>query len=196
MAMWVGTEENPADDPTRGRELRPQSELTDSALEAMQQIVQKHRWVYLVTKSQWQARDRLWDPTKGYQGEGPIQRMLPVENTGRDLRVRVTEATMRRYAARISDFRSWLSSQNLGELDLLVRSPEKLNATLVPYLQGLYNAGRPVSYGSWLLAGIQMYYPQVVGQLQPSWAVQRQWNLLSPSETRTPLPVEVLLALT
>eukprot|EP00971_Amphidinium_carterae_P075903 1499652-Amphidinium_carterae.4 len=59
----------------------------------------------------------------------------------------------------------------------------------------MYNDGRPVSHGSWLLAGIQMVFPQVIGHLQPSWQVQRQWNQLVPSEVRTPLPPEVLLAL-
>eukprot|EP00971_Amphidinium_carterae_P012110 238642-Amphidinium_carterae.1 len=54
----------------------------------------------------------------------------------------------------------------------------------------MYNENRPVSYGSWLLAGLQLFYPQVIAHLQPSWQVQRQWNQLAPSETRTPLPVE------
>eukprot|EP00971_Amphidinium_carterae_P266686 5290002-Amphidinium_carterae.4 len=160
LALWVGTEENPADDPTRNKPLRPPEPMSDSAVSAMRCIIDRHRWVYLVTKAQLAARKRMWDPTIGYQGEGPLQRTLPLENAGRDLRVRVTEPTMRRYAAGIADFRAWLCSQSLGDLEDLVRDPEKLNAALVPHLQGLYNAGRPVSYGSWLLAGLQLYYPR------------------------------------
>eukprot|EP00971_Amphidinium_carterae_P111873 2215856-Amphidinium_carterae.1 len=60
---------------------------------------------------------------------------------------------------------------------------------------GLYNEQKPVSHGSFLLAGLQLYYPHTTGHLQPSWQIQKQWNQLAPSEARTPLPLEVLLAL-
>eukprot|EP00971_Amphidinium_carterae_P251564 4993920-Amphidinium_carterae.2 len=179
LALWVGTHENPADDPTRGHPLRPPHTLEPSAAAAIEKICQRHRWVYLVTKAQWQARLKTWDQTLGFPGEGPQRRPMPSQNEGRDLRVRVTELTMKRYAARIADFEVWLGSQGLGRLDHLVKNPASLNAALTPYLQGLYNAQKPVSHGSVLLAGLQFFHPCVVGHL---------------SETRTPMPLEVLLA--
>eukprot|EP00971_Amphidinium_carterae_P336478 6472870-Amphidinium_carterae.1 len=102
---------------------------------------------------------------------------------------------MRRYAARIAAFQKWLTDQELGDVRDLVKDGAQLNAALLPFLQGLYNAQQPPSHGSYLLAGLQLYYPQTIGRLQPSWQLQKQWNQLSPSESRTPLPVEVLLAL-
>eukprot|EP00971_Amphidinium_carterae_P105700 2093188-Amphidinium_carterae.1 len=195
LAMWIGTHENPADDPTRGKALRPPIPLSESANTAVQCIVKRHRWVYLVTKAQWLAKRKEWNANLGFPGEGPQQRQMPAVNLGRDLRVRVTAPTMKRYAARVGEFDVWLLSTGLGPLPSLVRDPEKLNAALLPYLQHLYNEGRPVSHGSWLLAGLQALHPQLCGRMQPSWQVQRQWNYLSPSETRTPLPVEVLLAI-
>eukprot|EP00971_Amphidinium_carterae_P078454 1551722-Amphidinium_carterae.2 len=126
LALWVGTHENPADDPTRGLPLRPPQVLEASAAEAIEKICQRHRWVYLVTKAQWLARLRTWDQTLGFPGEGPQRRPMPLQNEGRDLRVRVTELTMKRYAARMADFEAWLISQGLGRLDQLVKNPASL----------------------------------------------------------------------
>eukprot|EP00971_Amphidinium_carterae_P349167 6490879-Amphidinium_carterae.2 len=105
MAIWVGTEENPSDDPTRGKALRLAKTLCPEAELGIQELVKKHKWVYLVTKAQWRSRRALWDGSLGFEGEGPTQRALPPENVGRDLRVRVTAPTMKRYAARVNEFR-------------------------------------------------------------------------------------------
>eukprot|EP00971_Amphidinium_carterae_P332781 6467102-Amphidinium_carterae.1 len=167
MAMWIGTHENPSDDPTRGVALRQPSPLAEEAERAIDLVTRRYRWVYLVTKAQWQARQNLWDKTLGFPGEGPNQRLLPLENQGRDLRMRVTEPTMKRYAARVAEFRDWLAENKLGDLSSIARDPDRE----AERSRGAIPAGNP------------------------SWQVQRQWNQLSPTETRTPLPVEVLLAL-
>eukprot|EP00971_Amphidinium_carterae_P075902 1499652-Amphidinium_carterae.3 len=90
LAMWIGTEENPADDPTRGHALRPTLEMDQHAWNAVIEVSSRFRWACLVTKAQWSARKKAWDSTLGYPGEGPSQRTLPPENQGRDLRIRVT----------------------------------------------------------------------------------------------------------
>eukprot|EP00971_Amphidinium_carterae_P309938 6159247-Amphidinium_carterae.1 len=195
IPIWIGTEENPADDPTRGRGLRERVALSPQASHALEQIAQQYRWAFLVTRAQWAARKRTWDASLGFPGEGPLKKELPTENKGQDLRVRVSPITMRRYAERITAFQSWLDEHSLGDIKHLAGVPSKINAAVMPYLQGLYNEQKPVSHGSLLLAGIQMYYPQTIGHLQPSWQIQKQWNSLAPSETRTPMPLEVLLAL-
>eukprot|EP00971_Amphidinium_carterae_P334952 6470529-Amphidinium_carterae.1 len=149
----------------------------------------------LVTRAQRDARKRTWDGSLGFPGEGPERRTVPRENQGRDLRVRVSALTLRRYKERIEVFQDWLTEQGLGTVSELVKDEEKINAALVPYLQGLYNQQKPLSHGSYLLAGLQLLYPMVVGKLQASWRIQKQWQVLTPAETRTPLPVEVLLAI-
>eukprot|EP00971_Amphidinium_carterae_P277412 5505535-Amphidinium_carterae.1 len=195
LPMWIGTSENPSDDPTRGRALRQCGHLCREAQEAVRCTASRFKWVFLVTKAQWKARRDQWDSSLGFPGEGPQQRTMPPQNQGQDLRVRVSTLTMRRYADRLAAFQRWLSDHKLGEVQELVRDPIKINAVVVPYLQGMYNEAKPVSHGSFLLAGLQLYYPHTIGHLQPSWQIQRQWNQLSPSEARTPLPLEVLLAL-
>eukprot|EP00971_Amphidinium_carterae_P149243 2959052-Amphidinium_carterae.2 len=59
LPMWIGTEENPADDPTRGRELRQCLALDAQADRAIASL--------------------------GYPGEGPKRKEMPVENKGQDL---------------------------------------------------------------------------------------------------------------
>eukprot|EP00971_Amphidinium_carterae_P350331 6491491-Amphidinium_carterae.1 len=195
VPVWVGTEENPADDPTRGRPLRERVPLEEIAERGIQKALERYRWTLLVTRAQWDARRRMWDGSLGFPGEGPERRAVPRENRGKDLRVRVSPLTLRRYKERVEVFQDWLTEQGFGAVSELVKDEEKINAALVPYLQGLYNQQRPLSHGSYLLAGLQLLYPMVVGKLQASWRVQKQWQVLTPAETRTPLPVEVLLAL-
>eukprot|EP00971_Amphidinium_carterae_P210932 4185404-Amphidinium_carterae.2 len=195
LPMWIGTDENPSDDPTRGRRLRDSLVMSDRARREVERIAEQNRWAFLVTKAQWAARRSTWDASLGFPGEGPQRREIPLENKGQDLRVRVSAVTMRRYAERIADFQEWLNQHDLGEVKDLADDPAMLNAALTPYLQGLYNDQKPVSYGSFLLAGLQLYYPQTINRMQPSWQIQKQWNQLAPSETRVPTPVEVLLAL-
>eukprot|EP00971_Amphidinium_carterae_P206628 4099831-Amphidinium_carterae.5 len=161
----IGTEENPADDPTRGRGLRERLLLSPQASHAIERISEQHRWVFLVTWAQWAAKKRTWDASLGFPGEGPQKKELPMENKGKDLRVRVSPVTMRRYAERINALQCWLDQHDLGEVKQLAMDPSKINAAVMPYLQGLYNEQKPVSHGSLLLAGIQLYYPQTTGHL-------------------------------
>eukprot|EP00971_Amphidinium_carterae_P332684 6466947-Amphidinium_carterae.1 len=148
VPVWVGTEENPADDPTRGRPLRECVPLEDIAEKGIQKALEKYRWTLLVTRAQWDARKQMWDGCLGFPGEGPERRAVPRENQGRDLRVRVSSLTLRRYKERLEVFQDWLTEQGLGTVSELVKDEEKINAALVPYLQGLYNQQRPLSHGS------------------------------------------------
>eukprot|EP00971_Amphidinium_carterae_P111874 2215856-Amphidinium_carterae.2 len=56
--MWIGTSENPADDPTRGRALRQCGHFSREPQEAVSSTAWRYRWVFLVTKAQWHRRTK------------------------------------------------------------------------------------------------------------------------------------------
>eukprot|EP00971_Amphidinium_carterae_P257862 5118367-Amphidinium_carterae.1 len=99
------------------------------------------------------------------------------------------------YSTRVQDLEEWLSKRGYPELALLRHEHERLLDGLKEYIQGLYEASRPVTWGTDLLAGVQYYYPQLAGRLTEVWNMQRQWHRLHPGQFRVPMPMAVLLAL-
>eukprot|EP00971_Amphidinium_carterae_P343102 6482674-Amphidinium_carterae.1 len=53
----------------------------------------------------------------------------------------------------------------------------------------------PVSHGSWCLAGLQHEWPELIGRMRGAWKIQTQWQRVMPSRVRSPIPLEVMLAL-
>eukprot|EP00971_Amphidinium_carterae_P134018 2655823-Amphidinium_carterae.1 len=66
LPIWVGTEENPADDRTRGRPLRECVPLQSIAEQGVQKALEKYCWTLLVTRAQWDARKKMWDGSMGW----------------------------------------------------------------------------------------------------------------------------------
>eukprot|EP00971_Amphidinium_carterae_P291822 5792924-Amphidinium_carterae.1 len=77
----------------------------------------------------------------------------------------------------------------------LVNDVEQLNRLLVAYLQRLAIDERPVSWGSFLLAGLQQWQPSLHGRLHPAWVVLRQWSNRFVPAVQKPMPLELLLSL-
>lgn len=131
--------------------------------------------------------------TRGFPGEGP-RRPSPSRPV-RDLRVTVRPETVSRYMTALRRFEVWLPVLTAASLDELVGDPKALCSCLGPFLHWLYDAGRPLAWGTDLLAGLQCRWPELRGQLAPGWAMHRRWANLEPHEMRVPMPLEVLLAL-
>eukprot|EP00971_Amphidinium_carterae_P246465 4895366-Amphidinium_carterae.1 len=100
-----------------------------------------------------------------------------------------------RYQQRVKHFADWLVQFHGLSLVNLVWETDSLVAKLELYLQWMYEQQLPVSYGSWCLAGLQYQWPQLVGNLRGAWKVQTQWQKMIPSRIRSPLPLEVMLAM-
>eukprot|EP00971_Amphidinium_carterae_P208986 4145984-Amphidinium_carterae.1 len=70
-----------------------------------------------------------------------------------------------------------------------------VNKVLGSYIQYLHLNDRPTQWGTDTLAGVQFAAPSLQGNLKEAWSMQRQWCRITPMQTRTPLPCEVLLAM-
>eukprot|EP00971_Amphidinium_carterae_P163532 3242595-Amphidinium_carterae.1 len=70
-----------------------------------------------------------------------------------------------------------------------------VNKVLSAYIQFLHTSGRPTQWGIDTLAGVQFAVPALQGHLREVWSLQRQWCRITPMQTRTPLPWDVLLAM-
>eukprot|EP00971_Amphidinium_carterae_P346744 6488398-Amphidinium_carterae.3 len=214
LVSWVRTHANPADDPTRHARLRDPVPLPDPISRDVESMFVSHPWVASATWTMWQSlgwavpdvgvlqqrvETDLFDSTLGYPGEGP-RRGVPRKNSGscvkQDLRVRVQPATALRYRQKLSLLEVWLAQNGFMSVASLLDSSEVLvNQILSSYIQFLHVSGRPTQWGIDTLAAIQFAGPSWQGRLRASWAIQRQWCRITPFHTRTPLPLDVLLAM-
>eukprot|EP00971_Amphidinium_carterae_P293525 5827487-Amphidinium_carterae.1 len=213
LMSWIRTEHNPADDPTRHAELRKGKTLPDVVQESIENIGEICPWVLAATKSMWlesgllkevddeepnRVEARLFDSTKGFPGEGPFGRpRAATEQVPRqDLRVRVEPKTALRYVQKLRMLSAWLEVNQFPPLEQLEQLDTRvINKVLGSYVQFLHYTGRPTQWGTDTLAGVQFAAPNLQGHLKEAWSMQRQWCRITPMQTRTPLPLEILLAM-
>eukprot|EP00971_Amphidinium_carterae_P214978 4266242-Amphidinium_carterae.1 len=163
VPVWVATEVNPADAPTRRRRIPPPQVPPTHFWEYRKSVLESHPWTLALNKHEWAQR---FDSTLGYPGEGPAgprERVIlgPVKTEGarKDLRVSIQPATVRRYRGKYELWQSWLAEEDLPEPDEVINSPA-LDAIMSTYLQRLYNDERPLSYGLETLAALQFFHPR------------------------------------
>eukprot|EP00971_Amphidinium_carterae_P039280 772177-Amphidinium_carterae.4 len=136
-AIWVPSEENPADDPTRGARLRKACQMDESMKSLWTEAMEDGGWAACVTRLHWEdemvpnidvadlsERDQWWrmtyDTTYGYPGEGPPRQKGRSERTA-DLRTRVQPVTEERYRVRLSHVETWMRDQGLPSVGELSR---------------------------------------------------------------------------
>eukprot|EP00971_Amphidinium_carterae_P085829 1697940-Amphidinium_carterae.4 len=133
-------------------------------------------------------RIREYDDTLGYPGEGPFE-LKSTLRRGHDLATTVQPATLKRYSVRVRALQVWLEEQGYPELLILVQVQDELVDALKGYIQSLYEASKPVTWGTDLLAGVQYFHPTVIGRIGAVWAMQKQWHRLQPGQFRVPMPL-------
>eukprot|EP00971_Amphidinium_carterae_P330867 6464124-Amphidinium_carterae.1 len=144
------------------------------------------------------VESRLFDSTRGFPGEGPAgrRRSTTGEVPRQDLRVRVENKTAMRYTHKLQLLDRWLGENGLPPFkDLQKEESRVINKVLGTYVQYLHAVGRPTQWGTDTLAGAQFAAPSLQGHLKEAWSIQRQWCRITPMTTRTPLPLDVLLAM-
>eukprot|EP00971_Amphidinium_carterae_P263899 5235579-Amphidinium_carterae.1 len=214
MIGWIPSACNPADDPTRGVELRSARPVGDDLAAHLEAIPWSEPRPWNSTKVNWQRRDwatgeaegtpavsipdtefvdSCFDDTRGYPGEGPKISVGQIKHDN-DLTVTVQPGTLRRYDACLVRLRTWMATERLGSLESFLADPTALNGVLRAYVQHLYNQSSPVSWSAETLAAIQCLKPGTRGHLGPSWLMQRQFARTRPLSMRPPMPLELLLA--
>ncbi|CAE7800728.1 unnamed protein product, partial [Symbiodinium sp. CCMP2456] len=72
---------------------------------------------------------------------------------------------------------------------------DTVNAVLARYGQASYSAGRPYAHFSETINSFSAGVPKAGRQLQPAWDVALAWRKVEPTEHRTAMPWQVLIAL-
>eukprot|EP00971_Amphidinium_carterae_P009188 181158-Amphidinium_carterae.1 len=158
VPIWVATECNPADAPTRRRKI-PGPQVASEAFFCRRELaMETEPWTLAINQHEWQMR---FDQTRGFPGEGPSgcrAKMIlgPVKEKEvlKDLRVGVQPATIKRYKAKYDLWCAWLSQEGLPCASQIVSSPA-LDSVMGAFVQHLYNKDYPISYGLETLAGLQ-----------------------------------------
>jgi len=110
--------------------------------------------------------------------------------------VRVSAATFARYDMHVKSFERWLRDNfQIGGEVLFAREPKVVDTVLQAYVQYLYDEQAPLAHGTYTLAGLQHFHTHIRGQIKGAWGSLREWRIVTPTEVRTPLPVEVLEAM-
>eukprot|EP00971_Amphidinium_carterae_P246903 4903637-Amphidinium_carterae.1 len=196
VPLWVASEYNPSDDPTRGASVRSARARPQECDILLQAIPQTFPVAWHVTNIAWEETMLAFDCTKGYEGEGPKQKNTPGNI---DLSLSVLPGTRVRYWTRIEHFLCWLSTNypqfQGATADSLAMEPQTLSDLLCVYLQTLAEQNAPRTWGVEVLAGWQHYYPGLQGALGIAWGRQRVWNRSQMTSMRIPLPLEIALAI-
>eukprot|EP00971_Amphidinium_carterae_P099008 1957883-Amphidinium_carterae.1 len=236
--LWVHTSCNPADDPTRGLEVRMAERRGDDVSKLLERAVSDHPLAAFCMGCVQKARRentefkesdefkagmsgvyqpgsefkqcgksdefrasmsdvqqtgnefkqgcksdefriREYDDSLGYPGEGPFELKGTVRR-GHDLAMTVQPATLKRYTVRVRALQVWFEEQGCPELLILVQKQDDLVDSLKGYIQYLYEASKPVTWGTDLLAGILYFHSTVIGHIGAVWAMQKQWHRLQP----------------
>ena len=112
-----------------------------------------------------------------------------------DLRLTVAPVTAQRYGDHLDSIEGWLERERFPCLVTLARIPRTCDVVLTAYVQWLFDAGLPISWGSYGLAAVQLKFPFLRTHLRGAWSAQKRWGVVEPSHVRVPLPVPVLLAM-
>ena len=103
---------------------------------------------------------------------------------------------MERYGDRLADLTRWLLREGICSPELLLASDAlTIDRVMTAYVLSLYHEDRPYSHGSYAVAGVQLLRQDCRGQLRGTWRVLRVWQRSEPTAMRTPMPVNVLFAL-
>eukprot|EP00971_Amphidinium_carterae_P352884 6492761-Amphidinium_carterae.3 len=187
--LWISTERNPADDPTRRVQIREGQSASPDLQRAINEVPQQWPWVAEMTRLLW-SKFHEYDDTLGFPGEGPM-----LQSMSKDLRLSVQPATIKRYTTCVNRVRAWLALEGLPALETLCASGTTLATVLSAYVQYCYDHGQPYTHALEALAGVQFFFPHVQGSLQAAWRTMKTWGQLKPVQVRSPMPVPVLLAL-
>eukprot|EP00971_Amphidinium_carterae_P062186 1230986-Amphidinium_carterae.2 len=147
--IWIATECNPADAPTRKKKIPAPQEPSELFEMQKERVLEQHPWTIAITAHEWSERfsthDLPFDATRGFPGEGPrvsLEKMIigPVkEKQGMtDLRVQVQPATLKRYRTKYEPWALWLQNEGLPAPELVTNSVA-LDAIMASYIQHLYN---------------------------------------------------------
>ena len=99
--------------------------------------------------------------------KGPSAGEQRAERPRRDLRIGIQPGTATRYAERVRQLDQWfLHTYHIGLARAAEFGADALAVMAAPYLQGLYDSGRPLSWGTDTLAGLQTYYPLLRGRIK------------------------------
>eukprot|EP00971_Amphidinium_carterae_P339549 6477411-Amphidinium_carterae.1 len=198
VPVWVATECNPADAPTRRRRIPAPVSPEEAYFARRARALESEPWTLALNQHEWGER---FDQTLGFPGEGPrspAQKLIlgPVreKETLKDLRVMVQPATIKRYRAKYDLWKAWLLQEHLGSVEGILQS-HAIDSVMAAFVQHLYIKDYPLSYGLESLAALQMFHPQVVGKLPRSWRMMREWKRCQPLSIRAPMPLSVLLAM-
>eukprot|EP00971_Amphidinium_carterae_P109601 2170386-Amphidinium_carterae.1 len=172
--MWISTENNPADDPTRRAMLREALPRSEALEQALNEVPQRWPWVEEMTRLLW-AKQMEYNDTLGFPGEGPV-----LDKRSKDLRLSVQPATIRRYTTCVARVRDWLALEGLPSLEELCLSFTALATVLSAYVQYCYDQGSPYTHALEALAGVQFFFPQTQGSLQAAWRTMKTWGQLKP----------------
>ena len=106
--------------------------------------------------------------------------------------IRLKEATQKRYQAQLARFRLTLHTI---QVEFSPHDVDFDESVAERYVQHLYEAGRPRSWASDFLCGIQDAYPRLRGCLRHAWRSLTAWEICEPALRAPPLPRSVLAAL-
>eukprot|EP00971_Amphidinium_carterae_P265941 5275636-Amphidinium_carterae.1 len=171
--LWVSTENNPADDPSRRAALRAAVEPSACLRRALQSVPEQWAWASEMTRLLW-AQQLQFDSSKGYPGEGPSLRKLdpaggrlcvPRPRDCADLRLSVAQCSLQRL-------------KELPTLQSLCQDLDSLALVLTAFVQWLHNEGQPYTHAVETLAGVQFFQTQRM--LQSAWRAVRTWGQTKP----------------
>lgn len=140
---------------------------------------------------------------------GPRSRSLPVAPRGSQelLTHDVTAGTAQRYNAAFAEFDRYLRAKGTDAITLVSQNgAENLVVHGIGYLRYLFTSNQLTSFGAnTFAASLRRFFllatslggavPDVRNLMRPLWRAVRSYHLAVPPEFRTPVPIQVALAL-
>lgn len=190
------SEKNPADAPSRGRDVPPPcrdlplwlTELQqgrpwrfDCSVRASQFSLNAARWLRFLLLLAGDI-ERNPGPAKTRQPRGPL-----------DLNVGFAPVTADRMSKCFGAFREWCISKDF-DWDRLTHDPQALGWALPAYGMFCFEAGLPRYMFVYSVTGAQEYHPGCRPFLSPAWQIDKKWQIHEPGECRSVLPAIVVKA--
>lgn len=109
----------------------------------------------------------------------------------------VEAESRRRYAVQLARFDGWLARGGHPTVEGLATALRwrELDGLVVSYLQVLYDEDWPQGHGHDLASGLQWRNNCSRVELRGCWRALTAWEVAEPGDFRTPLPLDILLAL-
>ena len=190
------SEKNPADAPSRGRDVPPPireapvwlSELQagrpwrfDCCVKASQFPLNAARWLRFLLLLAGDI-ERNPGPAKVRQPRGPL-----------DMKVGFAPVTAERMAKCFGAFREWCTTSGFDWAGL-VGEPQALGWALRAYGLYCFESGLPRYMFVYSITGAQEYHPGCRPFLSPAWQIDKKWQIHEPGECRSVLPVIIVKA--